>query len=220
MNELNFTQARHFMVEQQIRTWEVLNLTVLNTLENFPREDFVPEQYRNLAYTDIPIPLDHGQQMMHPKVEAHLLQALDLKGDDNVLEIGTGSGCVTALLASLANHVDSVDIFPDFQQEAQKRLQAHNINNVTLIEGDGSAGWGEIDQYDAIAITGSMPELPQQYVDALRIGGRLFAIIGEGQAMELIQVTRPYGNKWERKSIFEIYVPPLVNASKPPEFVF
>ncbi|MDX1811550.1 MAG: protein-L-isoaspartate O-methyltransferase, partial [Gammaproteobacteria bacterium] len=165
-------------------------------------------------------PLAHGQQMLHPKIEAHLLQSLNLKPSDRVLEVGTGSGCVTAMIASLAGHVDSLDIFADMQQEASKKLAAHNINNVTMIEADGSAGWGSVDEYDAIAITGSMPELPQQYVDALKIGGRLFAIIGEGESMEMIQVTRPYGDKWERKSIFETYVPPLVNAVKPPKFVF
>ena len=220
MNDMNFAKARHNMVEQQIRTWTVLDFTVLETIENFPRERFVPEQYQKVAYSDVAIPLAHGQEMLHPKIEAHLLQAADVKSTDNVLEIGTGSGCVTALLATLAKHVDSVDIFSDMQAEASKTLQSNNINNVTMIEGDASAGWGNKDQYDVVAITGSMPELPQQYIDALKVGGRLFAVIGEGETMEAIQITRPYGDKWEKKSLFETYVPALVNASKPPEFVF
>ena len=220
MNELDFEQARHLMVEQQIRPWDVLDFTVLETLEHFPREKFVPEEYRKLAYSDIAIPLAHGQEMFHPKLEGHLLQALQVKKSDKILEIGTGSGCVTGLLATLGGQVDSVDIFKDFQEQASATLNSLGLSNVTMIEGDGSTGWGEVDQYDVIAITGSMPELPEQYVKALRTGGRLFAIIGEDSTMEALQVTRPYGDKWETRSLFETYVPPLVNAVKPPEFTF
>lgn len=220
MNDMNFAEARHLMVEQQIRTWTVLDMTVLETIENFPREQYVPEEFRKVAYSDIAIPLPHGQEMLHPKIEAHCLQACAVKPTDKILEIGTGTGCVTALLATLGNHVDSVDVFKDFQDAASKKLSAANLTNVTMIEGDASAGWGNPDQYDVIAITGSMPELPEQFVKALKVGGRMFAIVGENSTMEAIQVTRPYGNHWETKSMFETYVPALVNAAKPPEFVF
>jgi len=217
---MNFEQARRNMVEQQIRTWTVLDPKVLDTLAHFHREHYVPDAYRHLAYADIAIPLDHDQQMMHPKLEAHALQAVNVQKTDNVLEIGTGSGCMTAMLATLGKHVDSVDIFPDFQASAMQKLKADGINNVNMIEGCGAKGWGEKGQYDVIVITASLPTLPQQYVDALAVGGRLFAMIGEGETMQAICITRTHGNRWEEKSLFETELPVMVNASKPPEFVF
>jgi len=217
---MNFAEARHNMVEQQIRTWTVLNFQVLDTMEKFPRENYVPETYRRMAYTDIAIPLNHDQEMMHPKLEAHLLQVAAIQSTDNILEIGTGSGCLTAMLASLGNHVDSVDIFPDFQKSAIEKLSAQGLTNVTMIEGDASKGWGEKDQYDVIVLTGSLPELPQQYVNALAVGGRLFAIIGEGQTMQAISINRTHGDCWEEKSLFETEIPVLINGSKPATFVF
>lgn len=220
MNEMNFAQARHNMVEQQIRTWTVLDTIVLDTIEGFSREDFVPEAYKRMAYTDTAIPLTHGQEMMHPKIEAHLLQALDVQSTDKVLEIGTGSGCVTALLATLGASVDSVDIYPDFQESAAAKLNAKGINNVTMIEGDASHGWGEELQYDVIAITGALPELPEQYKRALKVGGRLFCIVGKGRTMEAITICRAYGDKWEERSLFETELPYLINAEKPAEFEF
>lgn len=220
MSDTNFEQARHNMVEQQIRTWTVLDMTVLNTIHAAPRQDYVPEQYRKLAYMDIAIPLDHDQEMMHPKIEAHLLQALQIKPEDKILEIGTGSGYLTSLLATLGAHVDSVDIFPDFQNSALKKLHDHGVHNVTMLEGDASNGWGNKDQYDVIAITGSLPEIPPQYLSSLSIGGRLFAIEGEGKAMEAISVIRSHGDRWTKKSLFEYEVPVLINASRPKEFEF
>jgi len=217
---MNFELARHNMVEQQIRTWTVLDFQVLDAMEHFPRENYVPDQYRRMAYADIAIPLDHEQEMMHPKLEAHLLQVAAVKPTDKILEIGTGSGSVTALLAGLGKHVDSVDIFPDFQKTAKTKLDSHGLSNVTMIEGDASKGWGEKDQYDVIVITGSMPELPQQFVDALAVGGRLFAVIGEAQTMEAISISRTHGNCWEEKSLFETELPVMINASKPAEFIF
>ncbi len=221
MNEMNFALARHNMVEQQVRTWTVLDKAVLDTMENFPRENFVPEQYRRMAYADIAIPLDHGQEMMYPKLEAHLLQAVSVKPSDKILEIGTGSGCMTAMLATLGKHVDSVDIFPDFQKSAMEKLKAAGLDKkVTMIEGDAAKGWGNKDEYDVIVITGSLPELPQQYIDALAVGGRLFAVVGEDQTMEAISIHRTHGDRWEEKSLFETELPVLIGASKPPEFEF
>ena len=220
MNEMNFAQARHNMVEQQIRTWTVLDKTVLDTIEHFIREDFVPQAYKRMAYTDTAIPLGHGQEMMHPKIEAHLLQALDIQPTDNVLEIGTGSGSVTALLAKLGATVDSVDIFPDFQKTASSKLATKGYTNVRMIEGDGSKGWGKELQYDAIAITGALPELPEQYKNALKVGGRLFCIIGKGNTMQAMSICRTHGNQWTEKSLFETHLPYLVNAEKPAEFEF
>jgi len=220
MNEMNFAEARHNMVEQQVRTWTVLDPQVLDAMEHFPREDYVPQEYRRMSYVDIAIPLARDQEMMHPKVEAHLLQAVSVQPSDKILEIGTGSGCITAMLATLGKHVDSVDIFPEFQKSASEKLKAHGLDNVTMIEGDASKGWGNPDQYDVIVITGSLPELPQQFVDALAVDGRLFAVIGEDQTMEAISIHRSHGDFWEEKSLFETELPVLVNAEKPPVFEF
>jgi len=217
---MNFNEARHNMVEQQIRTWTVLDSRVLETIEAHPRDKFVPAKYINMAYCDIAIPLDNGQEMMHPKLEAHALQALDIKPTDTILEIGTGSGSLTAMLARLGAHVDSVDIFPELQKQAKSQLNALGINNVTMIEGDASKGWGNPDQYDVIAITGSLPELPDQFVKAMAIDGRLFSIIGEGLTMQAIAIHRTHGDKWEQKSLFETEVPALINSEKPESFVF
>ena len=220
MNEMNFDEARHNMVEQQIRTWTVLDTRVLDTIEQSARENFVPEKFKKLAYTDIAIPIANDQEMLHPKLEAHALQAADIQPDSKVLEIGTGSGYLTSLLATLGAHVDSVDIFPEFQTAASKKLKQLGIDNVTMIEGDASAGWGDKDQYDAIVITGSMPELPEQYSKALKIGGNLFAIIGEGLTMQAICIHRSHGDKWEQRSLFETEVPALINSEKPQSFEF
>ena len=141
MSEMNLDQARLNMIEQQIRPWEVLDQRVLDLLNTVPREEFVPEAYRMLAYTDMSIPLGDGQVMMPPRVEARIVQALNLQEDETVLEIGTGSGYVTALLASLARQVISVDINPDMIRQASDKLAAHGITNVTLETGDGARGW-------------------------------------------------------------------------------
>lgn len=220
MNEMNFDEARHNMVEQQIRTWTVLNTRVLDAIEQLPREDFVLPKYRRMAYSDIAIPLEHDQEMMHPKFEAHAAQAVEITPESKILEIGTGSGYLTALLASLGGHVDSVDIFPDFQKSAAKNLAKQNIENVTLIEGDASQGWGEPNQYDAIVITGSLPELPDQYKNALTIGGYLFAIIGEGRIMHGICLHRSHGDRWQQHTLFETEIPTLINAERPQAFIF
>lgn len=217
---MNFAEARHNMVEQQIRTWTVLDTQVLDAIESFPRENFVPAGCQKMAYADIAIPFNSNQEMMHPKLEAHMLQALAVKPTDKILEIGTGTGCTTALLASIGAHVDSVDIFPAFQNSAATKLKSEGINNFSMIEGDASNGWGNKDEYDVIAITGSLPELPQQYVDALAVGGRLFAVIGEGETMQAISITRTHGDKWSEKSLFETQLPTLENASKPESFKF
>ncbi len=219
MNELNLDQARFNMVEQQIRTWEVLDMKVLDLLKMMPREDFVPEAYRNLAYADIEIPLN-GEKMMYPKIEAHLLQALNIQPEDTVLEVGTGSGFVTALLAKLGKHVYSVEINPVLLQQAAEKLKAHGIDNVTLEEGDASQGWDKHAPYDAIAITGGFPEVPEAYKRALKIGGRMFVIAGENGVMEALLITRQGENTWQQQSLFETEIDLLENTQPPPKFEF
>lgn len=212
-------KARFNMVEQQIRPWGVHDMRVLEQLTKVKREQYVPAQHRSLAFMDLEIPLSKDARMWPPKLEAHALQALDLKPDDKVLEIGTGSGYFTALLASLAAHVTSVEIDPVLAAHAAQQLARHHVVNVTLETGDAAQGWGD-QQYDAIVVTGSLPLLPERLRAQLKVGGRMFAILGEGSAMQATRITRLDSETYERKALFEISVPALVNAPRPSHFVF
>jgi len=218
MSELNLQQARENMVLQQIRTWDVLDQRVLDLLEAMPREDFVPETYRRLAYADIGIPLGLSEFMMNPKVEARMLQALDVQTHESVLEIGTGSGFVTALLASLARYVYSVELHPGLLEAATRRLAEHGIINVNLATGDAARGWSNCGQVDVIAITGSLPVLPETFQDILTIGGRLFAIVGDSPAMTAKLITRVSDTEFRSENLFETDLPPLRNALQPNRF--
>jgi protein-L-isoaspartate(D-aspartate) O-methyltransferase len=219
MSPFNFEQARFNMIEQQIRPWDVLDQRTLDLIASVPREQFVPEDYRKLAFADINIPLAQGQMMMSPKVEARLLQALLLNPNDSVLEIGTGSGYLTALLAKAAKHVDSVDIFPEFIQTAAIKLKALNINNVTLQVGDAINGWNTDVDYDVIVLTGSVPVLKPHFQDQLIEGGCLFAIIGEEPIMQAQLITRINQTKTNRELLFETVLPPLLGAASSQRFV-
>ncbi|MBS1270011.1 MAG: Protein-L-isoaspartate O-methyltransferase [Gammaproteobacteria bacterium] len=212
--------ARFNMIEQQIRPWEVLDPRVLTALNDVPREEFVPPVYRNLAFADMHIALGHGEIMMQPKQEARLLQALALKTKDRVLEIGAGSGYVTALLARLAGHVDSVDIYPDFIESAQDKLAAHGYTNVSFQEGDAAKGWESDHRYDAILLTGSVPELPPRYKKLLADGGRLAAIVGNEPVMEAVLVEHLGNDQCRITSLFDTGLPPLVHAETTPSFEF
>jgi len=218
MSEMNLDQARLNMIEQQIRPWEVLDQRVLDLLNTVPREEFVPEAYRMLAYTDMCIPLGDGQVMMPPRVEARIVQALNLQEEETVLEIGTGSGYVTALLASLARQVISVDINPDMIRQASDKLAAHGITNVTLETGDGARGWNAHAPYDVIVVTGSLPILPATFKQALKVGGRLLAIVGDSPAMEVLLITRIGEMEWAEEALFETDLPALINAPQPERF--
>lgn len=219
MSPFNFEQARFNMIEQQIRPWDVLDQRTLDLIASVPREQFVPEDYRKLAFADINIPLAQGQVMMSPKVEARSLQALRLNPNDSVLEIGTGSGYLTALLAKAAKHVDSVDIFPEFIQTAAVKLKALNINNVTLQVGDAINGWNKDIDYDVIVLTGSVPVLKSHFQDQLIEGGCLFAIIGEEPMMQAQLITRINQIKTNRELLFETVLPPLLGAASAQRFV-
>ena len=216
---MNMEQARFNMIEQQIRTWDVLDQGVLDLLARVPREDFVPLSYRNLAFADTHIPLGHGQVMMPPKLEARLIQSLNIKHEDVILEIGTGSGYLTALLASLGRHVFSVDICDEFTASAQRRLAEHDITNVTLETGDAALGWDKHGPYDIIAITGSLPIYSEKFQQSLNLGGRLFAVFGTAPAMEALLITRRGALRWVSESLFETSLPPLINAPHPPSFM-
>jgi len=219
MTDMNLEQARHNMIEQQIRPWEVLDQTILDLLQRVPREDFVPERYRKLAFADIEIPLGHGEVMMQPRLEARLLQSLAVRPDDRVLEIGTGSGYVTALLARLGRQVISVEINNELLEQARQRLERQGITNVTLMQGDAAAGWTAGAPYDAILLTGSVPELPDAFRRALAIGGRLVAVVGGAPIMEALLVTRIGEDEWSEEPLFETSTPPLRHALSHQPFV-
>jgi protein-L-isoaspartate(D-aspartate) O-methyltransferase len=218
--QMDFERARFNMVEQQIRPWEVLDQRVLDLLLRVRREDYVPEAYRTLAFADMEIPLGHGEKMLQPKLEARLLQELALKETDRILEVGTGSGYMTALLASLGGHVYSIEIISEFSASAAARLKAHAIENVTLEAGDAARGWDKHSPYDAILLTGSVPILPEAFQKSLKPGGRLMAVVGEAPVMEAQLVTCVSAGIYNSVGLFETCVAPLRNALQPKRFVF
>ena len=216
---MNFEQARFNMVEQQIRTWDVLDKGVLDLLLAVRREDFVPAGYRTLAFADLEIPLGDGERMWTPKMEARVLQELELKPDERALEIGTGSGYLTALLAMSCSEVTSVELVPRLLAEAESKLAASGIRNVRLEQGDGARGWGN-EAYDAVVLTGSTPLLPDAWLKQLKPGGRLFAVVGDPPVMaaRLLRWTAPGAITSE--DLFETVIAPLRNAPQPERFAF
>jgi protein-L-isoaspartate(D-aspartate) O-methyltransferase len=217
---MNVEHARFYMIEQQIRSWEVLDPQVLDLLFQVRREDFVPAQHRALAFADLEIPLGHGESMLQPKVEARVLQELGLQPHENVYEVGTGSGSLTALLASRARHVTSVEIHADLQERAAANLRAANIRNVTLLQGDGARAPLAESAFDVIVLGGSTPVLPQAFLDRLAPNGRLFAVVGDAPVMKAVLVRQPVAGAFQHAELFETVVKPLVNAAQPPRFRF
>ena len=216
----NTETARFNMIEQQIRPAEVLDPRVLDAIASIRREDFVPQSYQDLAFSDINISLPHKQQMMKPIMEARLLQALDIQPTDHILEIGTGSGYFTALLAKLGGQVQSVDIENSFITTAAKKLSEQGINNVSLTQGDAAHGWDQGGPFDVIAITGSLPILPDSFQQQLSIGGRMVAIVGQSPVMQVLLITRVAEDQWSTECLYETDFPALKNAEQPQGFVF
>jgi protein-L-isoaspartate(D-aspartate) O-methyltransferase len=211
--------ARQQMVEQQVRAWDVLDPDVLQVLKDIPREQFVPTGYESLAFADIEIPIGHGQVMMTPTLEGRLLQALKPTAADNVLEVGTGSGFLTACLARLTGHVTSIDIYDDFLESARANIEDSGLGDVTLLNMDATESLPE-GPFDVIAVTGSIEAFDPRFVEALTPEGRLFVVVGAGPAMEALIVTRTGGDEWQSESLFETSLPALVNGSEPPQFSF
>lgn len=205
--------ARTNMIKQQIRTWDILDEAVLNLLSNTPREDFVPKSYRRLAFADMHIPLQHGQFMMSPVVEGKVIQALEITKQDKILEIGTGSGYITALLAKSGQHVYSIDAHEDFITQATKKLAEHGIDNVSFEQGDATGGWAKQQPYDVICVTGSLPYIDPNLMKELALGGRLFAIVGEGPSMRATLVKRISEDDWSEVHLFETSLPPLTQQT-------
>ncbi len=217
---MDYENTRHLMIEQQVRPWDVLDPVVLDLLKRYKREDFVPPVYRSLAFVDTELPLGNGAFMWAPKLEARVVQSLRLTGKERVLEVGTGSGYLTALLSGMAAQVVSVEIDNGLGEEAGRKLQAHGIANVVLKCGDAARDWAEDGQFDAIVLTGSSPVLPEAYLGRLNPGGRLFVVLGEGQAMSATLLTCPTAGVCRREVLFETSVPVLVNALEPARFEF
>jgi protein-L-isoaspartate(D-aspartate) O-methyltransferase len=213
-------QARFNMIEQQIRPCEVLEGRILELLKHVRREHFVPEARRELAFMDMEIPLGYGASMWQPKLEARTVQELHLSRSDKVLEVGSGSGYLTALLSVLAGHVTSVEIVPELSAMARQHLQAYHRDNITLEVGDAALGWSGGANYDVIVLTGSTPVLPAAFQNSLKVGGRLFAIVGDAPVMEARLITRVAPDTYETVNIMEACVAPLQNALQPERFVF
>jgi protein-L-isoaspartate(D-aspartate) O-methyltransferase len=211
--------ARQQMVEQQVRAWEVYDRTILDVLSAVAREQFVPPAFRSFAFADTDIPLGHGQKMMTPTLEGRMLQALGLTQDERVLEIGTGSGFVTACLAKLAASVCSIDIFDDFVTNAARKLELAQIDNVQLVCMDACRALPEGD-FDAIAVTGSLPRFDERYLSVLRPGGRLFVIVGESPVQEAKLIQRGTDEDWTDTALFETDIAALLNSDIPTTFTF
>lgn len=217
---MDIEKARFNMVEQQIRPWDVLDQGVLNLLFKVKREEFVPQPYQGLAFVDMEIPLGQGEVMLSPKLEARILQEVAVKKSDKVLEVGTGSGYMTALLAHEAAHVYSVEIIPEFKMQAEQNLKAHGISNATLEIGDAACGWSRQVPYDVIILTGSVPVIPEMFKQNLNLGGRLFVVEGDAPLMEAKLITCVAEGVYNTVVLFETCIAPLKNVQQPQRFVF
>jgi protein-L-isoaspartate(D-aspartate) O-methyltransferase len=217
---MNIEQARFNMIEQQIRPWDVLDPEVLELLHVVKRENFVPVAHKALAFADTEIPLPGGEAMLNPKVEARLLQDVNLKKHESVLEIGTGSGYMAALLAHKGRHVTSVEISPELKALAEKNLADNGVTNVTVELGNGAQGWTSGAPFDVIVVSGSLPVLPEALLQQLKVGGRLAVIIGQSPAMKAQLITRTGEAGYDTRTLFETDVKPLSSAVEPSKFTF
>ena len=221
---MDIEKARFNMIQQQIRPWNVLDPEVIRLLSVVRREDFVPSRYRDIAFADIEIPLlakgDPSQTMLTPRVEARMLQELAVKTTDKVLEIGAGSGYMAALLAAKAEYVHTVDIDHELVEMARRNLLQAGVANVSVDLGDASSGWNLYAPYDVIVISAGLPFVPEEILRALKIGGRLAAIVGEAPAMDLQIIRRTDEHAYSTVNVFETVAAPLIHARQPRKFVF
>jgi protein-L-isoaspartate(D-aspartate) O-methyltransferase len=217
---MSFNLARFNMIEQQVRTWDVLDANVLNLMSKLPREDFVPAPYLGVAFADVQVPLPHDQVMLPPREVGRILQALQIQPEEHVLEIGTGTGYVTALLAQLAEQVQTVELYADLSAAAEKNCHKHLLKNISFQLGNAAHGWETHTSFDIICLTGALPSVSDQWKRQLRIGGRLFAIVGQAPVMKAILITRTHAAEWEQQNLYETLLPMLVDAQTAPQFEF
>lgn len=217
---MNLEQARTNMIKQQLRTWEVLDNRVLDVVGSVAREDFVPTRHRRLAFSDMRLPLGHGQVMMKPSEQGRLLQSLALEGGERVLEVGTGSGFLTACLAELGAAVTSIEIIESLARQAADNLAAHDIEDAALVTGDILQSKFEPGSFDAVVVTASVASVPENLAALLRPGGRLFIVRGRSPAMEALLITRTESGKLSEASLFDTDLPRLIGAEDAPEFRF
>lgn len=217
---MNFEKARFNMVEQQIRPWEVLDFDVLDLLMSVRREEFVPEAYKSLALSEAEIPLGHGASMLIPVIEGKILQAIQVKRSDKVLEVGAGSGYFAALLAARADWVRTVEIEPELVKMAHDNLKRYGVENVIVEEGDAIRGWPGNAPYDLIVVSGGVPFIPETLLQQIKVGGRLFAFVGEPQLMTATLVTQVSEGNFRTESLFENAVPMMRNAPQKSQFKF
>ena len=217
---MNLEQARTNMITQQIRTWGVTDPAITELFVTIPREKFVANEYQDLAFADMALPIAEGQVMLSPKVEAKMLDGLAIQSHETVLEIGTGRGFMTALLAKQAKRVYTVEINKPLSDKAKQRLKALKINNVDFYVADAAQGFNQIDKVDVIIITGALPELPDQFKEILRPNGRIMAILGDEPMMEVVLVKLHQGANFTTESLFDTVAPALINARQPDRFVF
>jgi protein-L-isoaspartate(D-aspartate) O-methyltransferase len=217
---MNIEQARFNMIEQQIRPWEVLDQDVLNLLSIVKRENFVPAAYRNIAFADLEVPLPGGQRMLSPKVEARVLQELAVHKGETVLEIGAGSGYMAALLAHRGRSVTTVEISPELADFAKQNLAANGLTNAEVVNGDGALGWPDGAPYDVICVSAGLPVMPQEFLEQLKVGGRIAAFVGTAPVMKAQIITRVDEKQFRVSDIFETLVSPLKNAVHPSQFRF
>jgi protein-L-isoaspartate(D-aspartate) O-methyltransferase len=216
---MSMVQAREQMIEQQVRAWDVLDARVLETLRKVPREAFVPPQHRFLAFADAEIPLPCGQHMLRPSVAGRLLQAVALSGGERVLEVGTGSGFVTACLRTGGASVRSLELFPELVELARRNVSCLGLRDIDIVAQDATRLDSDV-RYDVIAVTASLPIPDERFQRQLAVGGRLFVVVGQPPVMEARLVRRITEDAWGTESLFETVIDPLVHATRPQGFVF
>ncbi|QKQ24447.1 protein-L-isoaspartate O-methyltransferase [Candidatus Ruthia endofausta] len=217
---MNTRQARKNVIEQQIRPWGGLNYIANNALKDTPRENFVPEKYKNLTFADIEIPLTDKAKMLFPKIEGRLLDALNIQKHETVLEVGTGSGYLTAVLSKLCKSVTSIEIDEVLSHSAQRKINALGVDNVNLKVGDASKGWHSDDFFDVVIVGSSVPKITGRYFHLLNIGGRIFVIEGAGNIMSAKLITRISEHKWDTKSLFETQLDTMQGLESSASFEF